>query len=154
MKLQITVRTTTDPVRDHVLKAIDRIARAAADGARAPAPEVKVNLAEFTPSTFNDVKLTRRTMGLFRELLGDANVKERPPIMGGEDFGRYGKDGVPICLYFLGTIGRDRYAESLRPGAPLLPGMHSDSYAPVPEPSIRNGVRTMTLAVLDLVGKK
>jgi hippurate hydrolase len=32
--------------------------------------------------------------------------------------------------------------------------MHTDSYAPVPEPSIRTGVRTMTMAVMDLLPKK
>lgn len=154
VKLQITVRTTKDSVRDHVLKAIDRICKSAAEGARAPAPEVKVNLEEFTPSTVNDVKLTRRVTGLFRELLGEENVKERPPIMGGEDFGRFGKDGTPICIYFLGTIPRERYDEGQMPGGPILPSLHSDRFAPLPEPSIRTGVRTMTLAVTDLMPKK
>jgi amidohydrolase len=154
VKLQITVRTTKDSVRDHVLKAIDRLCKAAAAGARAPEPEVRVNLEEFTPATVNDVKLTRRVAGLFRELLGEENVRERPPIMGGEDFSRYGLAGVPICIYFLGTISREKYDESRRPGGPILPSLHSDGFAPLPEPSIRTGVRTMTLAVLDLMGKK
>jgi hippurate hydrolase len=154
VKLQITVRSTTDAVRDHVLKAIDRICKAAAAGARAPEPEVKVDLDEFTPSTVNDVKLTRRVTGVFRQFLGEENVKERPPIMGGEDFGRYGKDGVPICIWFLGTIGRDKYDESQKPGGPILASLHSDGFAPVPEPSVRLGVRTMTTAVLDLMAKK
>jgi hippurate hydrolase len=152
VKLQLTVRTTKDSVRDHVLKAIDRICKAAATGAGAP-PVVKINLAEFTPSTINDVKLTRRTMALLRRVLGDANVKERPPIMGGEDFGLYGKEGVPICLYFLGTIAPERYAAAQKPGAAPLPSLHSDLFAPLPEPSIRNGVRTMTMAVMDLLKK-
>jgi hippurate hydrolase len=154
VKLQLTVRTTTDQVRDHVLKAIDRICRAAATGARAPDPEVTVNLDEYTPSTVNDVKLTRRVTGLFRQMLGDANVKERPPIMGGEDFGRFGKEGVPICMYFLGTIAPDRWNESQRPGGPTLPSMHADGYAPLPGPSIKMGVRTLTAAVIDLMQKK
>ncbi len=154
VKLQITVRTTKDSVRDHVLKAIDRICKTAAAGARAPAPEVRVNLDEFTPSTVNDVKLTRRVTGLFRELLGEENVRERPPIMGGEDFGRYGKDGVPICIYFIGTIPKEKYDEGQRPGGPILPSLHSDSFAPLPEPSVRTGVRTMTLTVMDLMAKK
>ncbi len=154
VKLQLTVRTTKDSVRDHVLKAIDRICKAAAAGAGAPPPEVKVNLDEYTPATVNDVKLTRRTMGLFRELLGEANVKEKPPTMGGEDFGRYGREGVPICMYFIGTIPRERYDESQRPGGPVLPSLHSDSFAPLPEPSVRLGVRTMTSAVMDLMQKK
>lgn len=154
VKLQLTVRSTKDSVRDHILKAIDRIAKAAAVGAGAPEPTVTVNLDEFTPSTINDVPLTKRMTGLFRDLLGEENVKERAPIMGGEDFGRYGKEGVPICMYFLGTIGKDKWDESQKPGGPILPSMHADSYAPLPEPSIRVGVTTLTISALDLLGKK
>ena len=35
-----------------------------------------------------------------------------------------------------------------------IPSLHSDVYFPVPEPSIRTGVLTMSLAVLNLVGKE
>lgn len=154
VKLQITVRTTKDSVRDHVLKAIDRIAKGQALAARAPEPEMKVNLDEFTPATVNDVKLTRRVVPVLKGILGEGNVKERPPIMGGEDFGRFAQSGAPIFMYFLGTIAEDRYAASLKAGAPLLPSMHSDSYAPQPEPSVKNGVRTMSCAALELLGKK
>jgi hypothetical protein len=31
--------------------------------------------------------------------------------------------------------------------------LHSDHYYPLPEPSLRNGVLTMSLAVLNLAGK-
>jgi hippurate hydrolase len=154
VKLQITVRTTKDSVRDHVLKAIDRIAKGQAAAARAPEPEMKVNLDEFTPATVNDVKLTRRVVPVLKGILGEDKVKERPPIMGGEDFGRFAQSGAPIFMYFLGTIAEDKYAASLKAGAPLLPSMHSDSYAPQPEPSVKNGVRTMSCAALELLGKK
>src|SRR5262249_7508467 len=41
VRLQLTVRTTKTEVRDHVLKAIDRVVKTAAAGARAPEPEVR-----------------------------------------------------------------------------------------------------------------
>ena len=153
VKLQLTVRTTTDETRDHVLKAIDRITKAAASGANAPAPTVTVNLEEYTPSTFNDVELTQRTVKVLTALLGDENVKPRPVVMGGEDFGRYGRAGVPICMYFLGTVPKEKYEASLKPNAEPLPSLHSDSYLPIPEPSIRIGVESMSLAVIDLLKK-
>lgn len=153
VRLQLTVRTTKTEVRDHVLKAIDRVVKAAAAGARAPEPEVRVNLDEFTPATFNEPKLTRRTVALFRQVLGSENVRDRRPVMGAEDFGRYSEGGVPIFLYFLGTIPQDRYEASRKPGGLTLPGMHTDAYAPLPEPSIRTGVRTMSLAVMNLLPK-
>jgi hypothetical protein len=61
---------------------------------------------------------------------------------------------VPIFMYFLGTIPAERYEESLKPGGPILPSMHSDQYAPVPEASIEYGVKTLTMAALDLLDSK
>jgi hippurate hydrolase len=152
VRLQLTVRSTKDAVRKHLLDGIKRIADAAAAAAGAPAPEVKVDPEEFTPALLNDPALTRKTVALFKEVLGADKVVERPAVMGGEDFGRYGREGVPIFLYFLGTIAPERVAEAARTGRPL-PSLHSDLYYPVPEPSIRTGVRTMSLAALNLLGK-
>jgi hippurate hydrolase len=155
-KLQITVRTTTDASRKHVLESIERIAKAAAAGMRAPEPEVKIDPSEFTPALVNDAALARKTTALFKELLGADNIHQVPPIMGGEDFSRYALSGdqkIPIFMYFLGTVAPERYAESLKPGGKPLPSMHSDLYAPVPEPSVRTGVLTMSMAVLNLMGK-
>jgi hippurate hydrolase len=73
--------------------------------------------------------------------------------MGGEDFSRYGREGVPIFMFWLGTLPPERIAEAGKEGGKPLPSLHSDSYYPVPEPSIRTGVKTMSLAVLNLVGK-
>jgi hippurate hydrolase len=153
VKLQITVRTTKDDVRKHTLEAIDRIAKAAAAGAGAPEPVVTHQAGEFTPALINERSLTRKTVGVFQEVLGPGNVEERPPIMGGEDFGQYGRAGVPIFLYWLGTVPPERVAEAAREGGTPLPSMHSDLYAPLPEPSIKTGVLTMCHAVLNLVGK-
>jgi hippurate hydrolase len=152
VKLQLTVRSTKDSVRKHLLDGIKRIADAAAQAAGAPAPEVKVDPEEFTPALLNDPALTRKTVALFKEALGADKVVERPAVMGGEDFGRYGREGVPIFLYFLGTIAPERVDEAARTGRPL-PSLHSDLYYPVPEPSIKTGVRTMSLATLNLLGK-
>jgi hippurate hydrolase len=152
VKLQITVRTTKDEVRDHVLKAIRRIAKAAAEAGRAAEPEIKIDLDEFTPALLNDKNLTRKTVSLFRDLLGEDKIHERPPVMGGEDFGRYGREGIPIFLYFLGTIAPERYTESKREGGRPLPSLHSDLFYPIPKPTIETGVFTMCMAVLNLNG--
>jgi hippurate hydrolase len=153
VKLQITVRTTKDSVRKHTLEAIARIAKAAAAAAGAPEPEVKIDATEFTPALVNNRELGRKTVGVLRQVLGEGNVEERPPVMGGEDFSRYGLAGVPIFMYWLGTIPPDRWAVAEAPGGAPLPSLHSDLFYPAPEPSIRTGVLTMSQAVLNLVGK-
>ena len=49
--------------------------------------------------------------------------------------------------------GPERVAEANKPGARPLPSLHSDLFYPVPEPTIKTGVLTMSMAVLNLVGK-
>jgi amidohydrolase len=154
VKMQITVRTTKDSVRKNILDGIGRIARAAAEGAKAPEPEVTVNPEEFTPALVNEPRLTEKTVTLFKEVLGADKVLERPLVMGGEDFGRYGRDGkVPIFLYFLGTVPPEKVEAAKHDSAKSLPSLHSDLFYPTPEPSIKTGVLTMSMAVLNLVGK-
>jgi hippurate hydrolase len=154
VRMQLTVRSTKDSVRKHLLEGIQRIAEAAAKGANAPPPDVKVNPAEFTPALHNDTELTRKTVAMFKDLLGADKVVARPPVMGGEDFSRYGRDRVPVCMFWLGTINPKRVAESERENAKPLPSLHSDLYAPVPEPSIRTGVLAMSMAVLNVLKEK
>jgi len=154
VKLQITVRSTTDKNRKLILEAIERKAKAAAASENAPEPEVTVVNDEFTPKLENNPELTRKTIKLFEEVLGKDKIHPRPVIMGGEDFSRYGLNGeIPVFMYFLGSVSPDRVAGSKREGGRPLPGAHTDGYYPVPEPTIRTGVKTMSLAVLNLVGR-
>jgi amidohydrolase len=153
VRMQLTVRSTKDSVRKHLLDGIKRLAEAAAQGAGAPPPEVHVNLAEFTPALYNDPELTRKTATLLKDVLGPDKVTARPPVMGGEDFSLYGRARVPICLFWLGTIDPKRVAESERGDAKPLPSLHSDQFAPVPEPTLKTGVLAMSMAVLNVLGK-
>jgi len=158
VKLQITVRSFTDEVRSNTLDAIRRIARGQAISAGVPEdrlPVVKVDDREFTPATYNQPELVRRLSGVFKGLLGDGKVVSRRPVMGGEDFSEYGRtvDKIPICMIWLGSVEPERVAESERTGKPL-PALHSSLYRPVPEPTIKTGVRAMTAAVLELAPRK
>jgi hippurate hydrolase len=134
VKLQLTVRSMKEAVRDHLLKGIERISKAAAAGARAAEPDVVVNLDEYTPATLNDVKLTKRMVGVFKEALGDANVTERPPIMGGEDFGRYGREGTPIFLY---SSALSRRTGTTPPRSPAASPSRPCTPTPMPPPPSR-----------------
>src|SRR5262249_11131472 len=150
VRLQLTVRSTRDAVRKHLLDGIKRIAFAAAQGARAPEPVVTVDPEEFTPALVNDSKLARKTVEVFRQILGEENVYERPLILGGEDFSRYGREGVPIFLYFIGTVSPERIEQARRESR-TLPSLHSEFFYPTPGPTIQTGVRTMSMAVLNLL---
>ncbi len=157
VKLQLTVRSYSDEVRQQVLTAIPRIVRGQAIAAGMPDDRLPVvDIArEYTPAVYNDPKLTERLMCVFRSLFGEANVVEEKPSMGGEDFGEYGRTEhkIPICMFDLGAAKRELYDESRRTGKPL-PGLHSSLFAPDPEPTLKTGITAMTAAVLELMGKR
>ena len=153
--MQLTVRSYTDEIRNNTLKAIERIVKGTAAAAGVPedrAPTVTVK-DEFTPATYNTPELVDRVVPVFRRAVGDANVIRREPVMGGEDFGRYGREEpkVPIFMYRLGSVPADKFAASKKPGGKPLPSLHSAYYLPEPGATIRTGVTTMTAAAIDLL---
>lgn len=147
-KLQLTVRSYSDATRKHLLDAIERKAKAAA--ASAGAPEPKIERIDGTPATFNDEKLVARVVPVFRRVLGDENVEEVEASMGGEDFSLYGRAGVPIFMFTLGTTEKQRLAGFARLKQEP-PGLHSALYYPDPELSLTTGVTAMCSALLDLL---
>jgi len=109
---------------------------------------------EFTPATFNDPKLTGRLAEVFKLRFGETNVLLRPPSMGGEDFGQFGRtpEKIPICMFSVGGVNPPVYADAKQSGK-SLPSLHSALWAPDPEPTIKTGVEAMTAAVLELMKK-
>jgi amidohydrolase len=146
--LQITVRSYAPEVREKLLSAIKRKALAAAASSGAPEPLVEVS--EGTPSVFNDPQLTDRVAATAKRVLGDANVTEAEPSMGGEDFSQYGLAGVPICMYRLGTVDQQRLDAFKEQGEPP-PSLHSPKYYPDAEASLRVSVPVMLAIVEELL---
>jgi len=98
--------------------------------------------------------LTGQMVALFKEVVGEERVHERPMSMGGEDFSQFTRAGIRTFYYHLGTAEPEAYAEAKKPGGKPLASTHSPFYAPVPEPTLRTGVLTMSMAILELAGKK
>jgi hippurate hydrolase len=147
-QMQLTVRSYSDEVRTKLLDGIRRKAKAVAMGAGAPEPEVVIS--EGTPAVFNSEELAQRITEVFQRVLGDQNVKQGEPAMAGEDFSRYGRAGVPILMYRLGTTDArllSRYNQLGQPPPPL----HSPTYFPDVEKSLATGVVTMTHAAMALL---
>ena len=155
VKLLLTVRSYKEDVRKRILASIERITKNIAAAAGIPedrAPIVKVSY-EYTPAIYNDPQLTERLARVFEKTLGAGNVVNGPPVMAAEDFGHFSLDQqIPSALFWLGTIDPAKVAESKKSGKPL-PSLHSSLFAPVPEPTLRTGVKAMTAAVLDLMKK-
>jgi len=159
VKMQLTVRTYKADVREHVLAAIERIAKGCATAAGLPPdkmPIVTVARDQFAPAMYNNPDLTKRLFAVWKKALGDQNVEMVDPTMGGEDFSEYSllpEHSIPAVNFHVGAVDPAKMAESKKPGASPLPTLHSSKFAPVPEPTIRTGVVAMTAAVLDLMKK-
>lgn len=155
--LQLTVRAYSEEVRKHILASIERITKGIAMAAGIPdrlAPIVQTSEEEYTPATYNDPALIERVARVFRKEFGADNVVKVPPVMGSEDFGNFALDGhqIPACMFFLGAVDPARVAKARETGTPL-PSLHSSLFEPLPEPTLRTGIKAMTVAVLDLMQK-
>jgi len=156
VNLQLTVRAYKEEVRQKLLAAIERITKGIALAAGIPnerAPIVKVSETEVTTATYNDPALTERLAGVFVKALGQEKVVKGSPVMGSEDFGYLSLNHqIPTMMFWLGASDPLKLKQSRDTGTPM-PSLHSALFAPVPEPTIRTGVKAMTAAVLELMKK-
>ncbi len=150
--LQITVRSYTPEVRKQLLDGIVRIAKGEAAISMAPR-EPEVRFSEPANATYNDPDLTRRLAAMLVRELGEDNVFEGKPEMVAEDFGEFGKAaGAPSVMLRVGAAEPRRYAEAKKKGEPL-PSLHSSTFAPDRERTIRTSTTVLTLSALEVLGK-
>ena len=153
VKLQITVRSYSDEVRAKLLSAIERIAVNTGRVAGLPEdllPIYYLHAEEATPSTYNDPQLTERLMATLADVASGGVIKV-PPVMGGEDFSRYGRvdPNIPSVIFWLGGVDPEKF-KAVGGDVSQLPSLHSPLFAPLPDPTITTGVNAMTTAALDL----
>lgn len=148
VKLQLTVRSYEDATRDHLLAEIRHIVEKIAEVHHAPrAPEVKVQENGF-PAVYHDPALTERMRKVFTRLLDATRVHSAPAAMGAEDFGRFARHfGVPGLQFNVGG------APAAAGGGPRI-GLHSNRWAPDPEPTLRTGTAAFVRGCLDLLGRR
>ncbi len=150
-KLQLTVRSYTDEVREKLLSGIRRKAEAAAASSGAKPPTVK-DSDTYTPAVHNDPELVERVVPQLRNVLGEENLVVSKQTMGGEDFARYGRAGVPIFMFRLGSVRQQRLAGFERLDQPP-PSLHSAIYYPDAEETLTTGVIALSQAALELLPK-
>nr|WP_233355696.1 amidohydrolase [Henriciella litoralis] len=152
-ELLLTVRSYDDATRKLLLDGIERIAKGQAEAFGAPEPEITID-SDYTPSTYNDPELTAQAVSAIRGAIGEDNVVEVTPVMGGEDFSQYSRteEDVPGLIFWLGAIAPETY-EASQSGGESLPSLHSPFFAPDAEPTIETGVKSMTAAAIALFNK-
>ena len=154
VRLQLTLRSYSDEVRQHTLEAVKRITRGLAEAAGIPEdryPTVTL-VDESAFATYNHPELAQRLLGAFKGWFGENQTISTKAIMGAEDFSLFGRteEKVPCCIFWLGTVEGERFKEHLRTGE-ALPALHSSRFLPVVEPTLTTGIKAMTAAVLELL---
>ncbi|HVQ40351.1 MAG TPA: hypothetical protein VMS31_22610, partial [Pyrinomonadaceae bacterium] len=97
--------------------------------------------------------LTEKLAAALGKAFGNDNVVKLPPVMMSEDFGYLSLDQkIPATLLTLGAVDPAKVKQSKETGTPL-PSLHSALFQPLPEPTLRTGVKAMTSAALELLKK-
>jgi hippurate hydrolase len=135
-------------VRQHLQDAVRRKALAAAASAGAPEPVVEIS--EGTPALFNDPVLTQRLATALKKQFGDDKIKEGEPVMGAEDFGRFGSTAIPICMLRLGAVSQKRLDEFAAKHVPPN-SLHSSQFYPDIEETLAFGIPAMVTCVTELL---
>ena len=116
VRLQLTLRSYTDEVRNKTISSIKRISRGIAQSAGLPEelyPEISLK-DEYTPALYNNPEFTDTVKSIAETAIGKENVVKSTPVMGGEDFGMYGRvePKIPSVLFWLGAVNKKVYDKS------------------------------------------
>lgn len=155
-KLQITVRSYTPEVRQHLLEGIARIAKG--EGIAAGLPDallpVVTHQDQRTPSTFNTHDITVKVASLFADRFGKERVVAVKPQMGGEDFSEFylADKSIQSLLFWVGGVPKEKWA-AVGGDITRLPSLHSPFWAPDADAVITTAVDAMTTAALDVLKK-
>ena len=157
-RLQLTVRSYSDTVREHLLDGIARIAKGEAIAAGVPEdrmPVVTVQKDEYTPATFNTVDFTQEMAAFLKTSFGDDRVVQMPPVMGGEDFSRFGREDKSIksLIVWVGGVPHAEYDAAKKEGR-TLPSLHSPFWAPDAPAVISTATEALTAMTMKLLAKK
>jgi hippurate hydrolase len=154
VKLQLSVRSMDEPTRTLLLDGIKRIALGEARSFGIPETLLPVvTVVESTPVTVNSPDLIDRVVPALEGTLGKDHVVEGSPLMTSEDFSEYGRvePKIPSAQLWLGAVNAELFAAT--PDKSKLYGTHSPQWAPDPEPTIKTGIETLTIAALTLMKK-
>ncbi|MCH7400325.1 amidohydrolase [Belliella kenyensis] len=155
--MQLTVRTYDLEVREKVINRIKEISEHFARAAgldENKMPEYWIR-DPFTKPLINDEVLTKQMVEVFRKIFGDENLLPVEAQMIGEDFSAYGNEErkIPISMFFLGANDPD-YLQQQKAEGKEIPGLHSPYFAPIPEPTIKTGVKAMTSFAMHILANK
>ena len=104
---------------------------------------------QYTPALYITPEFVDQGVTNIEKSIGKENIFESKAVMGGEDFGRYGRvePKIPTFLFWLGASPVEVWEKSIR-GEIDLPGIHSPFFAPDPLPTLKTGIKSVTAAAI------
>ena len=154
VRLQLTLRSYSDEVREKTIDEIKKIVKGLGIAAGLPESKMpKVLLKdEYTPALYNDPEFSRKVLSFISKEIGDENVSEISAVMGGEDFARYGRQDpkIPSLLFWLGGTSKEDWKKYQNNEIELV-SIHSPFFAPDPIPTITTGIKAMSASALGLL---
>jgi len=149
VRLDLTVRSFTDPVRQHLRSAIERVAKAEAAAAAAP-KEPSIELSEPTYALVNDTALTTRISSMLVRELGSTRVRDFPAEGASEDFSEFQRAGIPTLMLKIGATEPAMYEKAMREGT-TVPSLHSASFKPDLAPTLKAAITAELLTLRELM---
>lgn len=154
--MQLTLRSYSPEVREVLLTSVKRISENLARAAGLSEDKLPTYWIRdpHTPALINDADLTNRMAEVFKDAFGEDKVTEVEAQMIGEDFSRFGlqERKIPITMFYLGASDPVFLERAKRDGLEI-PGLHSPYFAPLPEPTIKTGVKAMGMFAIDILKK-
>ena len=148
-QMGLTVRSFKPEVRQHLLAAIERVARGEAIAAGAEKMPL-IEKYESTSAVYNDPVLTQHLGATLESVLGKGSVVTEDSIMTSEDYAYFVEQGIPSFYFTLGVADPHKLEEARAAGR-QLPSNHSPLFAPVADPSIKVGIEAEVTLLRDLL---
>lgn len=152
--LQLTLRSFDPQVRALLNEGVATTAKAVAEMAHAPAPDVRHLFG--AASVVNDPALAERLAQRLGDAYPDLHVELVPASQPGgsasEDYSAFVEAGLTRSVYFaIGGTSPEMFARYKAESRPV-PVNHSPMFAPAPTASIATGTRVLALGVMALLG--
>ncbi|EKB48490.1 amidohydrolase [Cecembia lonarensis] len=152
--MQLTLRSYSPETREELISSVKRISEFYAKAAglsESKMPSYWIR-EPHTPALINDDQLTQQMVEVFKNNIGEDKVVAVEAQMIGEDFSRFGlqERAIPISMFYLGANDPEFLEKAKKEGLDI-PGLHSPYFAPVPEPTIKTGVKAMGLFAMDIL---
>lgn len=136
-----TIRTLDTGMQHLIHQKMERTVVKIAESAGATA---EIHIDNKTPVTYNDPALTAWALSSLHEAAGAANVTERKPMTGAEDFGFFAQK-IPCFYFFLGGMPKGGDEKN-------APSHHTPDFY-IDESGMKLGVKSFCYLVLDYFSK-